>query len=56
MQMKVKSQKKPVTVEGLFLQSESGQHMDKLPPNVVQAYCVNSFKKKLDDWSMDVEL
>jgi hypothetical protein len=54
--MKVKSQKKPATVEAVFLQSESGQHMDKLPTNVVEASCVNSFKKQLDDWSMDVKL
>ena len=27
-----------------------------LPAHVVEASSVNSFKKRLDDWSMDVEL
>ena len=29
---------------------------NKLPASVVEAFSVNSFKKRLDDWSKDVEL
>ena len=28
---------------------------NRLPAHVVEASSVNSFKKRLDDWSMDVE-
>jgi len=28
---------------------------NKLPAHVVEALSVNCFKKRLDDWSMDVE-
>jgi hypothetical protein len=54
--MEVKSQKKPVTVEAVFFRRRVVNICNKLSSNVVEASSINSFKKQLDDWSMDVEL
>ena len=41
--------------EGVFFSQRVINVWNKLPSYVVEAACVNSFKKRLDGWSMDVE-
>jgi len=41
--------------EGVFFSQRVINAWNKLPSYVVEAASVNSFKNRLDDWSMDVE-
>ena len=55
--MEVKSKQKQATSDKMFFFTQRIISIwNKLPASVVEASSVNSFKKRLDDWSKDVEI
>jgi len=54
--MEVEGIQKQITTEKMFFFSRRVVNVwNKPPAHVVEASSVNCFKKRLDDWSMDVE-